>query len=153
MELVCQNLEELENVAKIVWDNLPSQSPVVLGLRGDLGSGKTAFVKKMLEVSGSHDNVTSPTFVIQKKYHLKNDFHNIKQIAHLDAYRLDSGEDLKKIGWLLLLKEEGTLILLEWPELVEGALPPTTKFIDFKFIDENTRQIKIPWLKKSTNEK
>ncbi len=68
----------------------------VVGLYGDLGSGKTAFVQAAAEIFGVKE-ITSPTFIIERIYKTKNDV--FPTLVHVDAYRLDNGGDLKKLGF------------------------------------------------------
>ncbi len=88
----------------------------VVFLSGDLGSGKTTFTKKLCEYLGLNVEIHSPTFVILKKY----DFNilDFKKLIHIDAYRLNSFEDLKKIKFDEYLKEKNNLIFIEWPNIV-----------------------------------
>ncbi len=153
MELAKINLANLPQVAELIWDNLPNQTPVILALRGDLGAGKTTLTQQLLSRAGFKGVVSSPTFVIEKRYQLTKPFRKIKQIIHIDAYRLTKGNDLIKLGWDKLRQLENTLIIVEWPEIVADILPANTLFVDLETIDEETRKIKLPWLKKITKEK
>lgn len=136
-----KRVESLEQLREYTANMLNILEPGdVLGLRGDLGSGKTAFVRELLGNFGSKEDVTSPTFVIQKSYQLP-DNSKFKKLIHIDAYRLDSGEDLNKLGFQELLKEKGSLIVIEWPEKVKDVLPEKTKYLDFKFISDTVREI------------
>jgi tRNA threonylcarbamoyladenosine biosynthesis protein TsaE len=95
-------------------------------LSGELGAGKTAFVKAVAKVFGVEEVVTSPTFVLEKIYILNK--QSFKRLFHIDAYRLENGDDLAPLGFNEIMKDEGNLIFLEWPENVAVALPePTIK--------------------------
>lgn len=96
----------------------------VVGLSGNLGAGKTAFVQAAAKHLGVKNKVVSPTFVIVKKYVLKNKKH--KYLFHLDAYRLKNERELRELGWLEILKNPENLIFIEWPENVAKALPKKT---------------------------
>jgi len=118
----------------------------VVCLRGNLGSGKTALVKEIGDVLGlNKDLMTSPTFVLIKSYQLKT--KNLKllftNLVHIDAYRLEEAQELVVLGWDNLLKEEGTIIFLEWPERVEEIIPADATYIECKFVDEGTREYRI----------
>ena len=118
-----------------------SQQAIVIALRGDLGSGKTTFVQNVAKSLGINEDVTSPTFVIQKTYEIpkKSEF---KKLVHVDAYRLDSAEDLTKLGFQDVLKDKESVVFIEWPEKISSVLPKDVEYIDFKFIDETKREIK-----------
>lgn len=100
-------------------------------LSGELGAGKTAFVKAVALALGIEDVVTSPTFVLEKIYILPSASGRaraFKRLIHIDAYRLSSGGELAALGFDELMQDEGNLILLEWPEKVADALPaPATR--------------------------
>lgn len=151
------NLKETEEIAKKFVGNLLS-NPVtksgafVIALYGDLGSGKTTFVKAVVKALGLEKTVTSPTFVIEKIYPIRTDGRKrptsngagqFENLIHIDAYRLKSGEELKSLGWEEISKNPKNIIFIEWPENVKDIIPKDAKKIEFKFVDENTREIKI----------
>ena len=87
---------------------------LVVGLSGHLGAGKTAFVKKLAQILGVAEEVTSPTFVIMKMYETKN--ANFPQLVHMDAYRLERREELEALAFEALVADKRNLIMIEWPE-------------------------------------
>lgn len=112
----------------------------IVGLSGELGSGKTAFVKGVARAFGIKNTVTSPTFVLEKIYTLppRTAF---SKLVHIDAYRLKHKRELNALNWNEITQDPQALVLIEWPECVKGALPRGAKTIRFRFIDENTREI------------
>lgn len=115
----------------------------VYGLSGDLGSGKTTFTKEVAEILGiSKDEVTSPTFVIEKKYAITH--VQFTHLIHIDAYRLESSKELENIGWNEVTQSSQNLILIEWPEKVRDIMPEFSQTIYFKCIDESAREITLP---------
>lgn len=112
---------------------------IVVGLKGDLGSGKTTFSQSIAEVLGVIEQVTSPTFVIEKIYTAKDS--DFKKFVHIDAYRLEDGHELNVLDFKRLIEDEQNLIFIEWPERVADILPLDTFYISFTFVDENTRMI------------
>lgn len=113
----------------------------VVELRGDLGSGKTTFVRGVVEALGSAVRVKSPTFTVMNEYPLNHS--NIKKVAHLDLYRFDHTEQIEALA-LEDYRNRKTVIFVEWPQKVDdGALQPTHT-IDFEFIDNVTRKISLP---------
>ena len=141
MIFVADSLDKMNTFALEFLDSLESgRRAVVVGLRGDLGSGKTTFVQNLARHLGVEDDVTSPTYVIQKSYDLPEG-RKFKKLVHIDAYRLDAAEGLAKLGFSQLLKEAGTLIVVEWPEKVPGILPSHTKQLNFRFVNETVREI------------
>ncbi|MFA6158520.1 MAG: tRNA (adenosine(37)-N6)-threonylcarbamoyltransferase complex ATPase subunit type 1 TsaE [Candidatus Paceibacterota bacterium] len=113
----------------------------VIALHGDLGSGKTTFTKAFAAALGiPEEEVTSPTFVIEKRF----DIHGsafFKRLIHIDAYRLERPEEIERLGWKQTLADKANLVLVEWPENIGSAMPQNVPTISFTFIDENTREI------------
>lgn len=108
-------------------------------LSGELGAGKTAFVKAVAHALGVEDVVTSPTFVLEKIYSLSN--NSFKRLVHIDAYRLEKGADLAPLGFDELMQDAGNLILLEWPEKVADALPIPAVCISIVSNSDDSRMI------------
>lgn len=136
---------EQENL-KIAEDFLVSLSPkensaTVVGLYGDLGAGKTTFTKAIAEVFKIDETITSPTFVIEKIYELKD--QNFSHLIHIDAYRLEKEEELISLGWKEIISNPKNIIFVEWPEKVSGIIHEHIKII-FKAVEnENSREIDI----------
>ncbi len=111
----------------------------VVTLSGDLGAGKTTFAQALARAFGIEEDVTSPTFVIEKVYvPPKGPF---TRFVHIDAYRLNGAHDLDVLGWKELLEEPRNLILIEWPEKVAQAIPESALRISLEYVDEHTRTI------------
>ena len=111
----------------------------VVALSGDLGAGKTAFVKGAATALGVREHVTSPTFVIMKIYDLQR--QAFRRLVHIDAYRLKGAHHLKVLGWDELLRDPQNLICLEWPEQAEGAIPASAIRITLRYSGEHERAI------------
>ncbi len=124
---------------------LPSSSrATVVGLSGDLGSGKTAFVKCVATALGIVDIVTSPTFILEKVYIVpRGSLVDVcfTKLIHIDAYRLDGGSEMVALDWDALLADEYNLIFLEWPEQVVGAMPKDMINLSFEHVSEGVRSI------------
>lgn len=111
----------------------------VVFLYGDLGAGKTTFTKRLVEYLGLNINITSPTFVILKNYNFP--LLNFEHLIHIDAYRLDSYIDLKKIKFDEYLGDNKNLIFIEWPEKIkDGQLIADIK-IFFEHGDDKENRI------------
>ena len=89
----------------------------IIGLSGDLGAGKTAFVQGLAKSLGIRKKINSPTFILMKIYPIKN--KRIKNFLHLDAYRLNDWRELIDIGISDYLNKPDTLIAVEWVEKVK----------------------------------
>ncbi len=135
------NLNETKALAaEIVGLLKPAERATVLALYGDLGAGKTSFTQGLAASLGVVENISSPTFVIEKIYDLPVG-QSFKKLIHIDAYRLSEGGDLAKLGFETIESESENLIVIEWPEQVADIIPVGAKKISFKFIDDNMREI------------
>lgn len=163
---VSKSLEDTENIARRFVEELKDTTRAegargnafVVAMYGNLGSGKTTFVKFTASAFGIKNTVTSPTFVIEKIYPIRNNGHlkrptfkgtgklenqNFDNLIHIDAYRLKNGEELKSLGWDDIYKNPRNIIFIEWPENIKDIIPKDAKQIEFDFIDENTRAINL----------
>jgi tRNA threonylcarbamoyladenosine biosynthesis protein TsaE len=148
-QFTSHNLSDTKKIAEDFLDSLkPISEATVVALSGDLGAGKTAFTKAVALILGVGENVTSPTFVIEKIYGLTG--QPFKHLIHIDAYRIEDARELLHLGWKEIIQDPGNLILIEWPERVSDVIPADAKKISFTFIDETTRKIEFQntWLKK-----
>ena len=134
-----------EETTKLAADILTRLRPGdCLALTGDLGSGKTTFVKGLADALGVKGPVTSPTFLILKTYPTKDPA--IKRLVHVDAYRLESADDLVEVGFSDEINEPGTAAVVEWAEKVKDALPASkTIWIKIKIGQKDDRIFEITW--------
>ncbi len=109
----------------------------VLAFRGDLGVGKTAFVRGLARGLGIAKAITSPTFTIVNEYE-----EGRLPLFHFDMYRLSSSEELFDIGWEDFLARGG-ICAVEWSEQVEDALEGCIYVEIARGAEENTRRVRI----------
>lgn len=144
MNITIHNLGELsEWTAQFLEGLHPKDIATIVSLSGDLGTGKTAFVKKAAEFFGIKEPVTSPTFVIQKEYAISHASLPFRKMVHIDAYRLNEARDLESLGWDNLIQDPKTIIFLEWPEMVTGIAMPAACRISFSIENGETRSISV----------
>ena len=143
MEHTIKNLDEMAIFAETFVSSLtPSESfATVVGLSGDLGSGKTAFTKMAAKALGVKDEVLSPTFVIAKFYPLDGKHWN--ELIHIDAYRIEDEHELTPLRLDEMLNNRKKLICIEWPEQLGRRYPEFASTLRFMFIDEQTRKVTI----------
>lgn len=107
-------------------------SNTVLALTGDLGAGKTTFVKGLALGLGIEESIQSPTFVLMNQY---------SGLVHFDLYRLKNSEDFLNLGFDEYF-ESNQILAIEWPERIEAILPKRTFRIHFSYVGK-TREAKI----------
>ena len=108
---------------------------MVICLDGELGSGKTVFVKGFAHALAIEDNITSPTFNIIKEYNSGE-----LPLYHMDVYRLDKGSN--DIG-IEDYFNKGGVTLIEWADIITDILPEERLQINIKVISENTRVFEL----------
>lgn len=120
-----------------------SNEAVVVGLCGPLGSGKTVFVQAVAEALGVREHVTSPTFVIMKIYEIDSKVGPLlwKRLVHIDAYRLERPEEVGALNFESVVTDPHNLVLIEWADNIEKAMPLNWKRIDFETMGESERNI------------
>ncbi len=136
-----QTLEELRVIAEeILLLCGEKDSAQVVGLSGDLGVGKTAFVKELAKLLGVGGEITSPTFVIMKSYTIPS--HAVlRKLTHIDAYRIESDDEIRVLGFTQLIKDPTRLICIEWPEKIQNLMPADTHMVHFVLNNDGTRDI------------
>jgi tRNA threonylcarbamoyladenosine biosynthesis protein TsaE len=113
------------------------QAGDVICLQGDLGAGKTTFVQGIAQGWGSLDSVSSPTFIIVNVYRGRDE----SRLFHMDAYRLDSASEAEELDLDAMLSQ-GPLII-EWPERMEGLVPPENLWVNLEHIAEDEREMRF----------
>ena len=136
MELKITSLEEIGAVAE-EFIRLAMQEDTVFAFNGQMGAGKTTFIKALCEALGVSEPVTSPTFAIVNEY--RSD-ETGELIYHFDFYRIKKLEEAYDMGCEDYFYS-GAVCLIEWPELVEDLLPGNTVWVDIKVNEDETRTI------------
>lgn len=106
---------------------------MIICLEGELGSGKTVFVKGFAKSLGIEETITSPTFSLIKEYNSGE-----MPLVHMDVYRIESADN--SIGFEDYFNKDN-VCMIEWAELIDDKLPKERLEIEFRVIDENTRVI------------
>lgn len=142
METITRSPEETSLFAqKFCEEHIKdAKGPIIVELIGDLGAGKTTFMKGVGEYFGVKEEIISPTFLIQRNYVTqKGEFKNL---VHIDAYRIEKPEELESLDWNKYSKDEKNIIFVEWPGNMQIPLNPDF-VIEFSHETEIERKIKV----------
>ncbi len=132
---------ESEMMARGFLKKLIKSKYNVVGLSGDLGTGKTTFTQIVAKLLGIKRKVNSPTFVLMKKYPIKH--NKYKFLFHLDAYRLKNEKELLYLGWKEIIADPAHLIFIEWPENVAKIMPKKHHKVSIIHTKGGQRKFKI----------
>ena len=111
---------------------------LVIGLMGDLGSGKTTWARAMLRGLGFRKRVPSPTYTLLEHYHCAG-----LAVVHLDLYRLSGEDELENLGLRDWLGEPRTVLLVEWPERAPTLLRQCDLLIELTVTGAITRRVAV----------
>ena len=127
-----------QEVAAEFLETLPASNNVIC-LFGDLGSGKTVFVKGVAKALGIDNySVKSPTYTFIREY-----IHKKGKLIHVDLYRLEGPDDILFEQIEELRDAPDTLIIIEWADRMKENLPENHVDVCFEYIDKNIRKITI----------
>ena len=134
MEIITTSELETEQAGADFAARVPDGA--VVAMYGDLGAGKTAFVRGMARGMVISARVSSPTFTIV------NEYAGRRELFHFDMYRLGSADELFDIGWEDYLAREGVCVV-EWSENVSDAFDGSEIRVEITKLSENARKITI----------
>lgn len=150
MKKISRSIQQTHKIAKEVLNkvlsfSVVSNEAVVVALEGDLGSGKTHFVQGFAEHLGIKEKVTSPTFVILKKFKIPfpQGKARIKNLIHIDAYRIEKPEEILELGWNEFINDPSSIILVEWADKIRNVLPKKYFLVKLKIVSEKERYLDI----------
>ena len=131
------SVEQTESIAAELAATL--RGGECIALHGDLGAGKTQFVRGLIRgLGGDPRSVSSPTFVLLNLY----DTGRIK-VFHLDAYRIHGAEDFEGVGFTEMLEQENAIVVVEWAERVERLLPRIRIDVRIQSSGQDSRRVEI----------
>ena len=147
-----QTQKKARALAKTLLKTRQNKNAVVIGLVGDLGTGKTTFVQGFAKELGIKEKILSPTFVILKKFQItstklqinsKSKIQNLKHFYHIDCYRIQKPKEILDLRFKEIISEPKNIIIIEWANRIKKIMPRNTIWIKFDFINTKTRKIVI----------
>ncbi len=114
---------------------------LILGLEGDLGGGKTTFLQGFAKGLGIKEKITSPTFVIIKRFHVPYSmFHDF---YHIDCYRIRKSKEIFDLGLKEIISNPRNIVAIEWADRIKKILPKNVLSLKFGFVGKTSRKITI----------
>lgn len=146
-EYITQSARETEEVGRSLAVSLKSRGErnvgsTVVCLYGELGSGKTTFVQGFAQSLGIAARLPSPTFIIVRRYKFRSDSF----FYHIDLYRMIE-EDIGVLGLTDILTDPSAYIAVEWAEKLGALLPSRRTEIQFTYVKDGSRKIRIKSIK------
>jgi len=134
-----------ELLAKKLLKEKKQKRAKILGLEGDLGGGKTTFLKGFAKGLGIKEKITSPTFVIMKKFRISTKTYHLKPktFIHIDCYRINKSKEILALGFKEIIFNSQNIVAIEWADRIRGILPKNLIWIKFQFLSKNQRKIII----------
>ncbi len=135
-EHIARGADETERIAAVLARTLRPGD--VVALDGELGSGKTSFVRGLAGGLECEGIVNSPTFVRMQRYEGDGG-----ELVHIDAYRFEGEGDLAQLGWDELIDERRAIVAIEWASRVVNALPEHRVDVVLRHAEDGARVIRI----------
>ena len=135
--LLMNEKNETVSVLDLLKDHEPHR---VFAFDGQMGAGKTTFIKKLCEEMGTLDVVNSPTFAIVNVYDVERPYKG--EVYHFDCYRLKDIREAMDFGAEEYLYS-GNYCFIEWPKLIESLLPEDTVYIHITPLENGDRELRI----------
>ena len=140
---ITYNIQDITTVAEAVIKQLTSKTILMYG---DMGVGKTTFIKSFVKALKSDDDVTSPTFSIVNEYVTPSD-----KVFHFDLYRIKDEDEALQFGIEDYLYSNNWIII-EWPDRIENLYPNNANIITITQNKDNSRTLKLSHNKSLTQQ-
>jgi tRNA threonylcarbamoyladenosine biosynthesis protein TsaE len=115
------------------------QGGEVFCLEGELGSGKTTFTKGLGQGLGVREEISSPTFILERQYSTRGGL----EFYHLDLYRLQDPQELEELNFFEIINNPKTVVAIEWPEMIKNFLDKNYCLVSFYYLGEKSRQVTL----------
>lgn len=147
IKVISEGPEETQKIASLLINtvlkqkNLKRKQALVISLEGNLGSGKTEFLKGIAKGIKLKEKIFSPTFLIMKRFTLKH--KPFKFLWHLDCYRLKKISEIKELDFTEIIKNPQNIIFIEWGDKIKKILPKSHWTIKFQIKSEKERLLEF----------
>lgn len=145
MTIHIKNIEQIRAAAREFVNKIDNRR--IFAFYGNMGAGKTTFIKAVCEELGISDVITSPTFAIVNEYEMPSSpavstLHLPSSVYHFDFYRIRRLEEVYDMGYEDYFYS-GALCFIEWPELIEDLLPADAVKVTIQVLPDGSRNIEF----------
>jgi tRNA threonylcarbamoyladenosine biosynthesis protein TsaE len=134
-----------EKIGKKILREKLDKTAKILALEGDLGGGKTTFLKGFAKGLGIREKILSPTFILFRKFNIKHPTSNFEHFYHIDCYRIEKPREILSLGFREIIKDPKNIVAIEWADKIKKILPRKVLKIKFKILGKKEREILIKW--------
>jgi tRNA threonylcarbamoyladenosine biosynthesis protein TsaE len=155
-EILSQSPSQTKKIGQILAKEIlkaKTKRAFVLGLIGDLGGGKTTFLKGFAKGLKIKEKILSPSFVIIKKYELRSAKKRRKRssnlqtsyfrLFHIDCYRISKPKEILNLGFKEIILDPKNIVAIEWADRIKKILPRGTLILKFDFLNQKKRKITL----------
>jgi len=128
-----------ENLAKKILRRRLTKTAFVVGLRGDLGGGKTTFLQGFAKGLRVKEKILSPTFNIFRRFQISS--LRFQNFYHIDCYRIQKQKEILDLGFKEIVSNPRNIVAIEWAERIKKIIPKKTIWVNFKFVGKKRRRI------------
>jgi tRNA threonylcarbamoyladenosine biosynthesis protein TsaE len=146
MEILTKKEKETRKIGEILAKEILKanlKGPFILALEGELGGGKTTFLKGFAKSLGIKEKILSPTFIILRRFQIPNT--KFQNFYHLDCYRIKNSKEILDLGFSEIINNPKNIVAIEWADKIKKILPKRIILISFKIKSKNEREMKIKW--------
>jgi len=148
MKIVTKSVRETKKlgqaIAKLIISGKLKKR--ILALEGELGGGKTTFLKGFAKGLGIKERILSPTFILIRKFKISDS--KFKNFYHIDCYRIEKEKEILKLGFKEIGKNSKNIVAIEWSDKIKNILPSNVLFLKFEILNAKKRNINISFSKK-----
>ncbi len=147
MEIVTKNSQQTKKIGRelakeVLASRADKEGALVFALKGELGSGKTTFIQGFGRGLGIREKITSPSFLIMKRFEIPSPSFGFEYLYHFDCYRIKS-RDLLGLDFEEIVSQKQNVLMIEWADRVKTILPKKVIWLKFEYLGQNHREIKL----------
>lgn len=146
MEIITKSERETKKIGEILAKEILKtkfKRPLILALEGELGGGKTTFLKGFGKGLGIKEKILSPTFILMRKFRIRNS--KFKNFYHIDCYRIKKPKEILDLGFEKIISNPRNIVAIEWAKKIKKIISKKSLWIYFDFEGLNKRKIILKW--------